>query len=402
MRVRFLLIVVLTSCAVICEAQTDGDGFRLPPHDGKKRCLSLNAETFDAAVKKHSFVIVLFYVPPGHPFHPVKDSETAKRQQEQQEMLLETTVQILEKEGVRAATINMVESFVLTKRLGVPAPGNIVVFGKDRVAPHVYYGQRAPEVLIPYVMKMLVSPLTEILGKTQKKNYDDVDQAKVIGYFEKNTKALKDFMKAAQVFQPITPFYVVYDKKLAKSVQLKKSNSLVFDRPYDKRLTLAEPKNIEAIVGFIRNNSREALNKMRLETIHTTWNHGEGQKMFVAFVRPETEAGSQFFSTLKNVARSFTSDNRTHFVWIHPDPFQMLHRTWKQMYGLDVTKSDASFGVIDLIKAECAWYDSEKRLKELQSWIKNVFTGEISMSKVEAISLPREPDEETSHSAGDL
>ena len=35
---------------------------------------------------------------------------------------------------------------------------------------------------------MLVSPLTEILGKTQKKNYDDVDQAKVIGYFEKNTK----------------------------------------------------------------------------------------------------------------------------------------------------------------------------------------------------------------------
>lgn len=60
-----------------------------PQHDGKRRMLSLNADTFHSAVKKHPLLVVLFYVPPGHPLDPLQNREVSKQNWEQLEMMLE-------------------------------------------------------------------------------------------------------------------------------------------------------------------------------------------------------------------------------------------------------------------------------------------------------------------------
>jgi hypothetical protein len=46
------------------------------------------------------------------------------------------------------------------------------------------------EVLAPYLLKMLQPAVTEIIGKTQKKQYDQLDMPKLIGYFEKDSKGM--------------------------------------------------------------------------------------------------------------------------------------------------------------------------------------------------------------------
>jgi hypothetical protein len=86
---------------------------------------------------------------------------------------------------------------------------------------------------------MLQPAVTEIIGKTQKKQYDQLDMPKLIGYFEKDSKEYENFYKAAGSFQPLIPFFVTFDKKLAKGFRLKKPNTVVFDKPHEKYLVLS-------------------------------------------------------------------------------------------------------------------------------------------------------------------
>ncbi|XP_062499328.1 calsequestrin-1-like isoform X2 [Corticium candelabrum] len=345
--VVFFLVAIYCVCAL-----HEHENPRWPQHDGKRRVLSLNADTFHAAVKKHPLLVVLFYVPPGHVLDPVKDKETSKNNWEQLEMTLEMTSQLLQKENVRTATINMIESYALVKALQIPSPGTILIYSKDRPSPHFYLGQRAMEVLAPYILKMLQPAVTEIIGKTQKKQYDQLDTAKVVGYFEtSNDKGYSNFAKAAETFQPLIPFFVTFDKKLAKSLRVKKANFVIFDKPYEKYLTLTEPSSTEEIIDFVRGNVRQSLTKVQLENIHGTWVHGEEEKMLVAFVRPQTPDGAAFFSVVKSLARNYADENRTHFIWVDPDPLPNLHETWKTLYHIDMTQSNAFFGVVDGIKS---------------------------------------------------
>jgi hypothetical protein len=109
--------LLLVACLAIIHVNCQPEAPAWPQHDGKRRVLSLNADNFQAAVRKHPLIVVLFYVPSGHPADPIKEKEVSKQNWQQLEMTLEMTAQLLQRENVRTATINMVENMGLVKAL---------------------------------------------------------------------------------------------------------------------------------------------------------------------------------------------------------------------------------------------------------------------------------------------
>lgn len=57
---------------------------------------------------------------------------------------------------------------------------------------------------------MLQPAVTEIIGKTQKKQYDQLDTPKVIGYFEKSTRGVRDMPLLSSIVFESFSMYLLF------------------------------------------------------------------------------------------------------------------------------------------------------------------------------------------------
>ncbi|XP_068684681.1 calsequestrin-1-like [Montipora foliosa] len=351
---------------------------RLPHYlkdDGIRRVAKLDKIHFNKTLKASRMLVVLFYL-------ANRGDQEADNSWKTDEKMLEIVARVLQPEGVNIGSVNVEGSMELAQTLGVKYSGAIMIFHRGKKIE--YFGHRSADILVGYLHKMFEPPVTPIESKKQKLSFDDVDGSKVIGFLEKDSSELKAFEDAATQHQPLLPFFVVWDKKLAKAMRLKKPNSIQLLKPYEKPVNFPPGQAIteENINGFIEENKKNVLTKIRLEDIHDTWSTSIEGYLVTAFVRLETNAGAQFFSVVKSLAKRYGNNKKLHFLWVDPDPFPTMRDYWQKSYNIDV--NSPMIGVIEPKLGKSSWFErkgKETKLRHLQQWVEDILAGKVELKE---------------------
>ncbi|XP_065056326.1 calsequestrin-2-like [Rhopilema esculentum] len=237
--------------------------------------------------------------------------------------------------------------------------------------------------MVPYLSRMFEQPVTNIISKTGKKNFDNVQLPKVVAYVEKEGQEYTELVKTAMSFQPMIQFHAVFDAKIAKSLQLKKINSLLFIKPFEKTLKLpsAVTWKENKLVDFLNQNKKQSIKKMLLENIHEIWSPDMKGYIIAVFAKIENPVGNRFFSLVKSLVRSVGDNEKLNFVWIDPDPFPAMKEYWQSTFNVDPTKP--SIGAVDLNEQASTWLlqkeDKELKLSDLKKWCNNLLAGKLKL-----------------------
>lgn len=342
-------------------------------HDGVKRVITLTEKNHQKVLKKNEIVVTMFWVNNGKDSEKLSDKDTN---------FLEVIAQLFSGPGkkIAVASCEIMSNQKLAKDAGVRYTGMIKIFNRGRTT--TYYGQRSTDVLFPYLAKMMTHSLSPITTKGEKKQCDGNDLPKVIAYVEENSKTIKELANAAYHFQPMIPFYVVYDAKLAKSFHLKKLNSLQLVKPYEKAVSFSKKNlNEESIVNFINLHKRQRITKMRLENLHEVWAiDGKGYVVPV-FAITKTEEGNRFFSVAKALSKHFEKNDNLTFIWIDPEPFPAMVDYWSKSFKIDPSRP--TIGIVDVHAQTSAWYqrssDGGFDQNDIKKWMADVIRGKIEL-----------------------
>ncbi|KAK2573870.1 Calsequestrin-1 [Acropora cervicornis] len=327
-----------------------GEEERLPHYlkdDGIRRVAKLDKLHFNKTLKASRMLVVLFYISNSG---DKKLDNTWKTD----EKMLEIVARVLQPQGVNIGSVNIAESLELSQNLGVKYSGAIMIFHRGKRIE--YFGHRSADILLGFLHKMFEPPVSLIESKKQKAAFDDVEGSKVIGYFEKDSEELKAFEDEAKQQQPLLPFFAVWDKKLAKALRLKKPNSIQLLKPYEKPKYFNEGQigrySLYLVKGFL----------------------------IMAFVRLETNAGVEFFSLVKSLAKRYGNKKNLHFIWVDPDPFPTMRDYWQRSYNIDV--NSPAIGVIEPKLSTSSWFEKkgkETKLRHLQQWVEDILAGKVEL-----------------------
>lgn len=351
---------------------------RLPHYlkdDGIKRVAKLDNDNFSKTLKASRMLVVMFYF-------SNKEDQEADRSWKTDEKLLEIVARVLQPQGVTVSIVNVAENMELAQSVGVKYSGAIMIFHRGKRIE--YLGHRSADILIGFLHKMFEPPVTFIETKKQKTVFEDVDGSKVIGFLEKDSPEIKAFEDSAKQYQPLLTFFVVWDKKLAKSLRLKKPKTIQLLKPYEKPISFPSNEAIteENINNFIEKNKRNVLTKIRLEDIHDTWSTKKEGYLITAFVRLATNEGAQFFSLVKSLAKRFGDNKKLHFLWVDPDPFPTMRDYWQTSYNIDV--NSPMIGVIEPKLRKSSWFEKkgkETKLRHLQQWVEDILAGKVELKE---------------------
>jgi len=357
----------------------------LMKHDGKKRILVADTKNINKLIKKNEIVLVFFWIDNKKESEKLTERDTA---------VLEVAAQVFEGRSVAICTCEILSNQKFAMAAGVRYTGMIKIFKRNKVT--TYAGQRAPDVLIPYLSKMLEPPLKYLLTKSDKKLFDQNDLPKVIAYLSKNSKESKVYEEVALNFQPMVTFYVVHDAKVAKSFHLKKMKSVQFIKPYEKPFTYPAKSEFseKAIVKFIESNKKQRLMKMRLENLHDIWAIDLQGVLVAIFANPKTDEGTKFFSQAKSLSKIFEKTANLSFVWIDPTPFPAMIDYWQKSFLIDPLKP--SLGVVDIHKQTSAWFvppntdPTDFNVDHMKKWLNKYVAGDLPLIPM---TVPTETEE---------
>jgi len=391
MKIYLFLIFLINVFHIFCqeneeEQRTEQQRLAdMMKHDGVKRVVAVTEKNIEKILKKNDIVVVMFWV----------DNEKATEKLSEKDMnFLEVVAQLFAGRKIGVATCEILTNQKFAKDVGVKYTGMIKIFNKGRIS--TYYGQRSTDVLFPYLAKTMTDAITIIQTKAEKKQFDANDLPKVVAYVAEKSKELKELRNAALNFQPMIPFYVIHDAKLAKAFHLKKVNTLQLAKPYEKAVTFSSKKGIseEAVVRFVNENKRQRVTKMRLENLHSVWAIDSKGFVVPVFAITKTEEGNRFFSLIRSLSKQFEKSGNLSFIWIDPEPFPAMVDYWSQSFQIDPTKP--TFGIVDVHTQTSAWFpvpaDEKYVLNDMKKWVNDVLKERIPLAPMTPYQ-PRAPPE---------
>ncbi|XP_064650780.1 calsequestrin-1-like [Lineus longissimus] len=359
------------------------EGIRFPKYDGVTRVFQFGSlDIFERIIKKRQIVVVLFTL-------PKTDDPVSVRTWNINDYMLEVTAQVMQNRDVTIGYVDILENPDIAANEGVKRDGAIHVYRGGRRL--VFYGHRSPEVLIAFLLKLFGKPVTILESKSQKKNFDNAEPPKVIGYFQEKNTGYKALEETAKNFQPNIPFYAVFDKKIARQLKLKTFGTIHFYKPYETHVKTvpSNPAISSEIINFISANRRPILKRLSHDDVHSTWMNHPHSHLIIAFIRPQTEDGMAFFTLLKKLARANGENENISIVWIDPGPYPTMLEYWQRTYGIDVLQS--SIGLVNITDNKSKWFNmpllyqlqESERLSLLQKWLDDIEEGRITVSREE-------------------
>jgi len=341
-------------------------------HDGKKRVKVITKKNVKSLMKKNEILVVFFWV---------DNDKKLEKLNEQDMYFLETVAQSFELRKVVISTCEIMANQEFASMAELRFSGMIKIFHKGKV--QTYGGQRSPDVLIPFIFKMLTPSVIQIKKKAEKKNFDDIDLVKVIAYVDKNSKEYKGFEEASYKYHPLIPFYYVTDAKIAKVFHLKKKNSFQIIKPFEKSISFPAKGKLtyESIVKFMNTNKQERLVKLRLENIHEIWAIDLKGYLVTIFANVKTQGGSNFFGKCKKLSKQFEKNSNLTFVWIEAEPFPQMIDYWRKSFRIDPLKSN--LGVVNIHTQKSTWFElaegasDQDEFKSMTKWLSSVYDGHI-------------------------
>ncbi|RDD44487.1 Calsequestrin-2 [Trichoplax sp. H2] len=371
-----LILLVAVLCYVSCREEEPSRNYQLPQHDGKRRVVELTESNF-GRLKKNSELLVIHFEMPHY------GQEDGKRSAKFMRDMLELTAQLSESKGVKVATLDIVKQIGLAQKITTERqyPGYIATHYKGNIIP--FHGHRSVEVLSVFIMRLLEDPVYEIDGKSRKKLYDSVELPKVIGYFEGDeSKEYKAFEEAAIPFRPLMMFYSVFNKKIAKTLRLKKQNTITFTKPYEKPIHFKGELTKNNLIDFIKKNKKQQLTKLHVESLHENWPIFMNGYLIAAFIRPKSHDGAKFFPIVKSLAKQYRKNEKTAFIWVDPDEFPNvsdMHEYWRSGFNINIENN--IIGVVNVTSNESTWYrrtaEDKTTVKDLSTWLDDVMDGSV-------------------------
>lgn len=359
----------------------------LMKHDGVQRVIVADTANVNKLIKKHRLLIMFFWV---------DNNKETEKLNAKDIYFLEVVAQLLQAGNVAVTTCEIMANQKFAMAIGVRYTGMIKVFNKGKVS--TYAGQRSADVFVPYLSKMLEKSVTVISKKGGKKQYDNNELPKVIAYVKEKSKELKIIEEAAMHFQPMIPFFVVHDSKLAKSFHIKKLNTIQLNKPHEKSVTFPNKDKMteDNIVKFVDQNRRQRLTKMRLENLHEIWAIDMKGYIVPVFALDKTEDGGKFFSLAKALAKHFEKNENLTFVWIDPEPFPGMIDYWRQTFEIDPLQP--TLGVVEIHSQTSAWFkrstEDDFKLNDMKRWLNDVVNGKVTFEKMKPFK-PRKITETT-------
>ena len=124
----------------------------------------------------------------------------------------------------------------------------------------------------------------------------------MVGYFDtKKSLSYDEFVDAATDFQPLLPFYAVFDWQLAKSLSFKEVGEIQFYESFSN-IPLVMPgdlphDNID-IEAFVEDHKRSTLRKLMKVNMYETWEDDINDIHVVAFADDEDPEGEAVLSSI--------------------------------------------------------------------------------------------------------
>lgn len=398
MQVLVLLLSIVISLAQVDEEdiqrahQQYADALK---HDGMKRVVAADASNLDQILKKNRLVYILFWI---------DNNQATEKLNENELNTLEIVAQVFESQSVKFCTCEVMANQKFAVSAGVKYTGMVKIFNNGR--PSTYSGQRSPDVIIPYIKKMMENPVTVISSRAEKKYYESQELPKIIAYFEKDSKDIQELIKTSLYFHPMILFFVVQDAKIAKQFHLKKINTVQFIKPLEKTMNFpAEEKITEKnLVAFLNKHKKQRLTKMMLENLHDIWAVDILGYMVSIFAIKNTEDGKLFLSMSKSLTKYFEKQDNLSFVWIDPKLFPTMLDYWRTTFQIDPLRP--TIGVIDVRNQSSVWYkvqeDDEINLNGVKKWLLEVIAGNVTLEPMRPYEPPKPKTDVDEHSSNDL
>lgn len=195
-------------------------GLEFPVHDGKDRLVNLSKKNFDRFTKRYDILLVYFFSPPSTPGE--------EKNWELTESMLELAAQITEREGVAFGVVDLSKDKKLASKLGVYEIGSIYCYYRGHKIE--FAGQRSTDILVEFILELDEHPVEDINSKIEVTAFKRNDELpRVVAYFDtKKSLAFDEFYDAAIDFQPLIPFYAVFNWQLAKSLGFKDIGEIQF------------------------------------------------------------------------------------------------------------------------------------------------------------------------------
>uniref|UniRef100_A0AAY4CXP7 Calsequestrin n=1 Tax=Denticeps clupeoides TaxID=299321 RepID=A0AAY4CXP7_9TELE len=364
-------------------------GMEFPEYDGRDRVHILNADNYQAVMKRYG-VMVLYY------HKHVGESRAAQRQFQMEELALELitspaaltyqlAAQVLDDyddEDIGFGLVDSKKDGAVAKKLGMKEIESIYIFADDEIVE--YDGQLAADTLVEFLYDVIEDPVEIIDNERELKGFFNIDEdMKLVGYFKgKKSPHFIEFDDAAEEFHPFVKFFATFDSKIGKMLKLK-MNQVDFYEPFmNEPVTIPGKPHTEAeLVDYIEAHDRSpTLRKLEPHSMYEIWEDAIDGQHIVAFAEESDPDGFEFLEILKEVSRENTDNPDLSIIWIDPDDFPLLVPYWEKTFDIDL--SSPQIGVVDVEDADSLWLDMDEdeampTAHQLDEWIEDVLSGHI-------------------------
>ena len=160
-----------------------------------------------------------------------------------------------------------------------------------------YNGQRSTDVLIEFLLELDEFPVEDINTKVEVAAFKRNDELpRVVGYFDtKKSINYDEFVDASAEFQPLIPFYAVFNWQLAKSLGFKEVGEIQLYESFSstpKLMSGAGPHDNIDIEAFVEDNKRSTLRKLSRLNMYEVWEDDINDIHIVAFADDEDPEGT--------------------------------------------------------------------------------------------------------------
>uniref|UniRef100_A0A1W7RAU5 Calsequestrin n=1 Tax=Hadrurus spadix TaxID=141984 RepID=A0A1W7RAU5_9SCOR len=384
MAVQTLCLVILLS--TVCHGQLL-TYLQLPKHDGLKRVCTVGTENFTSVVSSAELVLVVFRT--THQFDTGCPDEL--------DSFSEVTAQVLQNRNVSVCQVDVssIKDYLADEQL---KPGDVYIYKNNKVFP--YYGRRTPTSLLSFIFKLNSTEMNAITGKLDKIAFDAVHQPRVVGFFMKGTADYKAFEDASLQFSPGVPFYVVYDRTVAKHLKLETVGQINLFRPLEKTPVVCptNPASVADIQTFVEEHKGVVLNKLTEHNLHDPSIFDPNRTLVLAIGAQHSALGGYFYRILSKIIRNNTNNTEFHqlnIVWIEPDNFPALHLMMDVLESkLGIPPTLPAFGTVNLTTNNNAWFNTallnttadkqaeEQNIQLLSDWLNSVVTRSVQTVQI--------------------
>ncbi|XP_067128301.1 calsequestrin-1-like [Centruroides vittatus] len=381
-RLSLGLVILLFS---ICHGQLL-TYLQLPKHDGVKRVCTIGADNFTSVVSSAEIVVVAFTT--THQSTGCSDDLDSFTQ---------VTAQVLRKRNVLIceADVSVIKEFLADEQL---KSGDVYIYKNAR--KYRYFGHRSANSLLSFILKLNSTQINIITGKLDKIAFDAVEQPRVVGFFMKNTADYKAFEDASSQFSPEVPFYVVFDRTVAKHLKLDTVGQINLYRSLEKTPIPcpANPASVEDVRAFIQGHKGAVLTKLTEHNLHDPSLFDENRILVLSIGEQQSPIGAYFYRLLSKIIRNNTNNTefqQLNIVWIEPDTFPAMHIMMDVLEStLGIPPILPAFGTVNLTTNENAWFNTsllnttgdknaeKENIQLLSDWLSSVINKTVQTVKL--------------------